>query len=141
MMDMEDIKKVLPHRNHFLLVDAVTEIGENSASGYHEVKKDEFWVSGHFPGNPIFPGVLILELMAQVGGFAFINDINGGRFAYLSKADNVKYKRKVKIGDKIEVQAELLRRFGNYAEVKSVASVCGEKVAQANITYTFLEQL
>lgn len=140
-MDMVDIKKILPHREPFLFVDDITSISKKSADGYHEVKEDEFWTKGHFPGNPIFPGVILLELMAQVGGFVFVDDINGGTFAYLSKVDDLKYSQKVLVGDKIEVHAELEDRFGDYAKVRTVARVKGRKVASGSITYTFLRQL
>ena len=140
-MDMEDIKRVLPHRAPFLLVDGITEAGGGKAEGYHEVRPDEFWVEGHFPGNPVFPGVLLLECMAQVGGFVFVKDIRRGRFAYLTKVEHLRYSRKIQVGDRVEIHAELTGRFGSYAQISAVARVRGKRAASGTITYTFLENL
>ena len=70
-----DIEKVLPHRKPFLFVDEIENVEYmKSSTGYKQVRDDEFWIEGHFPGNPVFPGVLILETMAQIGGFIFSDE-------------------------------------------------------------------
>lgn len=140
-----EIEKVLPHRKPFLFVDEIEKAEYMKASvGYKLVGDDEFWIEGHFPGNPVFPGVLILETMAQIGGFIFSDESSNmpeQKFAYLSKADGVKFVRKVSIGDRIRVEAKLIESFGQYQKVRTVADVNGKKVAEAMITYTFLKQL
>lgn len=141
MMDMAAIKQVLPHRAPFLFVDGITGNDRNSADGYHVVTQGEFWVKGHFPGNPVFPGVILLECMAQVGGFVFAEEMDAGRFAYLTKVDNLKFSRRVSIGDRVEIHTELTNRFGDYAQIKAIAMVRGKRVASGSITYTFLEEL
>lgn len=140
---MIDISQVLPHRKPFLFVDEIVEaVALDHAIGYHVVKEDEFWIPGHFPGNPVFPGVLLLEIMAQVGGFVFIDrDEEKGKYAYLSKVDNLKFIRKVSVGERVEVTAKFLRTFANYAEITAVARVDGKKVSSCNIIYTFLPNL
>lgn len=140
---MIDISQVLPHREPFLFVDGIDEaVALDHAVGYHVVKNDEFWISGHFPDNPVFPGALLLEIMAQVGGFVFINrEEEKGKYAYLSKVDNLKFFRKVSVGDRVEVTAKYLREFANYAEITAVARVKEKKVSSCNIIYTFLAEL
>lgn len=140
-----DIKKILPHRKPFLFVDEiVSQEYMKEAIGYRVIPSDEFWVDGHFPGNPIYPGVLQLETMAQIGGFIFVNE-NGvmpdGNFAYLTKVERLKLTRKVSIGDRLTVKAVLLDVFSPYYKVKTIATVNQKKVSEAVITYTFLNKL
>lgn len=140
-----DIKKILPHRKPFLFVDEiVSQEYMKEAIGYRVIPSDEFWVDGHFPGNPIYPGVLQLETMAQIGGFIFVNE-NGvmpdGNFAYLTKVEGLKLTRKVSIGDRLTVKAVLLDVFSPYYKVKTIATVNQKKVSEAVITYTFLNKL
>jgi 3-hydroxyacyl-[acyl-carrier-protein] dehydratase len=72
MLESKEIEQALPHRPPFLMVDGILDIVPNqSVVGYKEVREDEPWFKGHFPGEPLFPGVLIIETMAQIGGFCF----------------------------------------------------------------------
>lgn len=139
---MVDIKEVLPHRAPFIWVDQILDYQYlGYADGYYQVKDDEFWIQGHFPGNPVFPGVLMLECMAQVGGFVFTDIAVEKQFAFLSKVDDLKYYRKVSVGDKIDIHAEFVSKFDKYAEVAVTSKVNGKKVAFGRITYTFMNSL
>lgn len=141
-MDMEGIKAVLPHREPFLWVDLISDYESlKYADGIYHVKEDEFWAPGHFPKNPVFPGVLILECMAQVGGFVFIDQAVEGQYAFLSKVDDLKYCRKISVGEQIDIHAEFVRSFNKYAEVDVIAKVEGKKAAHCKITYTFMNKL
>lgn len=138
------IEEVLPHREPFLFVDEIDKVEYMKfASGKKTVRSDELWIPGHFPGNPVFPGVLILETMAQIGGFVFCGEDHSGKpkFAYLSKVNNLKLKRKVVPGDTLCVEVTLMENFLNYSLVKAFAKVGEKKVAEAEIVYTFLESL
>lgn len=139
------IDKVLPHKAPFLFVDNISENEYMKyAKGTKKVYKEEFWAEGHFPGNPIFPGVLLLETMAQIGGFIFADengDMASSQFAYLTKVDQFRIKHKVVPGDTIEVQAKLIECFYKYYKIGAKAYVDKRLVADAEITYTFLEKL
>lgn len=139
---MVDIKDVLPHRAPFLWVDKILDYQYlKYADGYYQVKENEFWIPGHFPGNPVFPGVLMLECMAQIGGFVFTDKAKDSKYAFLSKVDDLKYYRKVSVGDRIDVHADFVSEFDKYSEVEVTAKVNGKKVAHCRITYTFMNSL
>ncbi|HAP4936544.1 TPA: beta-hydroxyacyl-ACP dehydratase [Enterococcus faecalis] len=141
------ITEVLPHRRPFLFVDEIIEQEyEKIVIGKKTIKEDEFWVEGHFPGNPIFPGVLILETMAQVGGFLFFErkqqqTAKRSTFSYLTRVDNLKLKRKVIVNDEIIIIAKLISKEKHLAKVFVQAKVKDKKVAEAIIGYAFLDVL
>lgn len=139
------IEDVLPHREPFLFVDEI--IGHKYmefAKGVKKIQDSELWTKGHFPGNPVFPGVLLLEIMAQVGGFIFADE-NGkmldNKFAYLSKVDQLKFKKKVVPGDIVEVEASFIDSFINYSRISAKSFVNRKIVAEAEITYTFMVRM
>ena len=139
------VTDVLPHRTPFLFVDEILEFSYlKYAKGKKKIGDNEFWVPGHFPGNPIFPGVLTLETMAQVGGFIFVNEMKqtkSEKFTYLSKVDVLKLKRKIVPGDTLIIEAKFLESILKYASVYVKAYVNEKIVAEAQITYTFLDEL
>ena len=119
----------LPHAPPFRLVDAVTAFERGvRIEGYRDVRPDEPWFAGHFPGNPVLPGVIILESLAQVGGM--LAEEPGTRLLAIDKA---KLRRAVVPGDRLELQAELLQRYGKAIKVRAEARVGGERVADAEL--------
>jgi UDP-3-O-[3-hydroxymyristoyl] N-acetylglucosamine deacetylase / 3-hydroxyacyl-[acyl-carrier-protein] dehydratase len=110
LYDINDIEKMLPHRYPFLLVDKVMEIGEDSIIGVKNVTMNEPMFQGHFPGNPVFPGVLQIEATAQVGGIFALSKVEDPHLysTYFMKIDNVKFKQKVLPGDTIIFELNLL---------------------------------
>lgn len=136
------IEEVLPHREPFLFVDEIKEHKYMKyAKGVKKIQDSEFWTKGHFPGNSVFPGVLLLETMAQIGGFVFADDSGkmvDNKFAYLSRVDQLKFKKKVVPGDIVEVNVSFIDTFMNYARVFAKSYVNNKVVAEAEITYTFL---
>lgn len=138
-MDREVILNVLPHRYPFLFVDDIFEVEyQKRVVGIKNVSFNEPWILGHFPDEPVFPGVLLIEAMAQICGFIFYDEKKGGKFiSYLSKINNAKFIEKVTPGDTVVVEGFLENLFGNFAKVKAVAKVNKKKVAEAEITYFF----
>lgn len=137
-----DPKEVFLHRPPFLFVDEIIEVRYLEYSkGKKYVKDDEFWVEGHFPNNPIFPGVLLLETMAQIGGLLLKSDNEERVNAYLTRTDNFKLIRKVIPGDEVVVTGSFMEKIMNYVKVKAIAHVKDRKVAEAEITYVITNKL
>jgi len=133
ILDVEEIKKILPHRFPFLLVDRVTEInGTESIKGYKNISVNEIFFQGHFPNHPVFPGVLILEAMAQLGAILILRRFpENKRMAYYAGIDNAKFKRLVVPGDKLELTSTILRDRGSFVIMESKAYVDGDLAAEA----------
>ncbi len=110
LYDINDIERMLPHRYPFLLVDKVMEIGDESIIGVKNVTMNEPMFQGHFPGNPVFPGVLQIEATAQVGGIFALSKVEDPHLysTYFMKIDNVKFKQKILPGDTIVFELHLL---------------------------------
>ena len=136
----EDIIKILPHRYPFLLVDKIIEMEMGKrVVGIKNVTANEPFFQGHFPGNPIMPGVLIIEAMAQVGGVLARLSIpkvmerrEMGEIFFVSM-DKVKFRKPVVPGDQIRFEAEALRTGGRIWKMAGKAFVDGDLVAEANL--------
>ena len=137
MMDIKEIREILPHRYPFLLVDRVTEIIEGkSIKGYKNVTTNEPFFQGHYPEQPIMPGVLILEALAQVGGIVILSmEQFKGKTPLFAGADKVRWRKKVVPGDKLELSCEIIKLRGPVGIGKALATVDGKKVCEAEITF------
>ncbi|HAU86663.1 MAG TPA: 3-hydroxyacyl-[acyl-carrier-protein] dehydratase FabZ [Lachnospiraceae bacterium] len=142
-MKKEEIYATLPHRYPMLFVDDIYEIDYGKhVRGVKNVSMNEPWVQGHFPEEPVFPGVLIIETMAQIGGFMFYSEEESKSLkAYLSKIDEVKFLRKVVPGEQLIVEADFISSFSKFAKVKCKGIVNGKAVAKAVVTYCFDEKI
>jgi 3-hydroxyacyl-[acyl-carrier-protein] dehydratase len=132
-----EIEAILPHRPPFLLIDEVVELepGSRVVARKH-VRDDEFWVTGHFPGRPVMPGVLIVEAMAQTGAVAVLSEEeNRGRIAFFAGIDDVRFKRIVEPGDDLELECELERIRGPIGRGKATAKVDGKLAARGTLTF------
>ena len=134
---IDDIQRLLPHRYPFLLVDRVVALEPNKrVLAYKNVSINEPFFQGHFPGNPVMPGVLVVEALAQAGGLLTQlsrEAADEAQLFYLVKVDNAKFSRMVVPGDRLELDVELKRQIRNMAQYVGIARVDGEQVACADI--------
>ena len=137
ILDIRAIEKILPHRYPFLLVDRILDItpGEKVIA-IKNVTRNEPFFNGHFPGHPIFPGVLIVESMAQAGGFLLLNRNEDpmGKLVYFTGINNVKFRKPVTPGDQMRLEIEITKRYKSTAKMKGKAYVQGKVVASAEMT-------
>lgn len=137
-MEIDEIKKILPHRYPFLFVDRITKIEKNRIEGIKNVSIDEPFFQGHFPDYPIMPGVLIVEAMAQVGGILVLKRIEKtvrpGRMAALFMGiDKARFRKPVIPGDQLKIIAEILTLKERVAKLSCKAWVKEELVSEAEI--------
>lgn len=132
-MGHNEIRSILPHRYPFLLVDRVLEWGERRVRALKNVTHNEPFFVGHFPKQPIMPGVLILEGMAQTVGL-LVSRVHPGQNGYLVGVDRARFRRPVEPGDQIIYEAELERGRDSFYRARAWASVAGIPVAEALFT-------
>src|SRR5690606_31162117 len=137
MLDINEIKKMIPHRYPFLLIDKIVEIEEDKrAVGIKNVTANEPFFQGHFPEYPVMPGVLIVEALAQVGAVAILGkEENRGKLALFAGIDNCRFKRQVKPGDTLRLEVEITRVRGPIGKGRAVATVDGEVACQTDIMF------
>lgn len=137
VFDVNHIASLLPHRFPFLLVDKIVELTENYVVGVKNVTMNEPFFQGHFPGNPVMPGVLIVEALAQCGGILALSvmpEVEGGYDTYFVKIDKVKFKMKVMPGDTLILKMELMGPIRRgMCEMKATAYVANKIVAEAEL--------
>lgn len=137
MLGVKEIEQIIPHRHPFLLVDRIEELEPGvSATGYKAVSFDEYYFRGHFPEEPVMPGVLQIEALAQVGAVAILSlEENKGKTAYFGSINSAKFKRKVVPGDVLKLEVEIIKRKGPIGVGKAVASVDGQVAVIAELTF------
>jgi UDP-3-O-[3-hydroxymyristoyl] N-acetylglucosamine deacetylase/3-hydroxyacyl-[acyl-carrier-protein] dehydratase len=136
VFNIQDIERMLPHRYPFLLVDKVIELGEDSIVGVKNITLNEPQFTGHFPGNPVFPGVLQIEAMAQVGGIFALSKVDEPHLysTYFMKIDKVRFKAKVVPGDTLIFELKLLSPIRRgLVEMAGIAYVNGKPVVEAEM--------
>lgn len=136
-MTVEGIKKIIPHRDPFLLIDRISDLVPlESAIGYKDVTGHEDFFKGHFPGQPVMPGVLVLEAMAQVGAVIVLaHDKYKGKLVYFTGADKVKFRKKVLPTDTLKIVCNVIKLRGSFGVGKAEAYVDGELVCEATIKF------
>lgn len=142
MLDVEDIRAILPHRYPFLLVDRILELEPGKrAVGLKNVTINEGFFEGHFPGHAVMPGVLVLEAMAQVGGVLLLSMTgNTGKIAYFGGMDKVRFRKPVLPGDTLVTEVELLRNRGEVGKVKVTGRVDNHIVAEGEFIFALVNR-
>ena len=139
-MDVMEIQEILPHRYPFLLVDRVTQLEKNETlNAYKNVSISENVFQGHFPGHPIYPGVMILEGMAQAGGILAFKSMDmtkeeaAQKVVYFMSIDKAKFRSPVKPGDKLEYRISVMKHKGSIWMLKGEAYVDDKMVSEAEL--------
>lgn len=137
MLGIKEIQEIIPHRHPFLLVDCMEEFEPGvKAVGYKCVTYDEPYFQGHFPEEPVMPGVLIIEALAQVGAVAILSqEDNKGKIAYFGGIDKARFKHKVIPGERLKLECEIIRCKGPVGVGKATATVDGKLAASAELTF------
>lgn len=137
----KEIMEILPHRAPFLLIDTVEELEPGKRVVARKcVTFNEPFFQGHFPGNPVMPGVLICEALAQAGAVAILGlDENKGKTAYFASMDKVKFKKKVVPGDVLMLEVELVKIKGPFGIAKATATVDGKVAVSGEFTFALGE--
>ena len=143
VIDREQIKQTIPHREPFLLVDEVRVLEDGKKYiGIRHVRADEYYFKGHFPGSPVMPGVLVVESMSQSFGGAIMNRISQGRESAIPlflSIDEAKFRAVVRPGDTLQMPLEILR-LGKISKIYAEAYVNGKLCAQATLNFILGEK-
>ncbi|HHY40783.1 MAG TPA: 3-hydroxyacyl-ACP dehydratase FabZ [Syntrophaceticus sp.] len=142
MTSIEGILQLLPHRYPFLLVDRILELEPGKkAVGLKNISINEPFFQGHFPGKPVFPGVLILEALAQLGACALLSQEKyKNSLLYLAGADKFRFRRVVVHGDQLLLEVELIKIKGNIGKARGKASVADAPAAEGEILFALEEK-
>lgn len=137
LMDKEQIKSIIPHRDPFLLIDEVVELepGKRVVAKKH-LKEGESWFKGHFPNQPVQPGVLTIEMLAQAGAVCILSvPENKGKIAFFGGIDKARFKRQILPGDTVTLNVEIIKIKGPIGVGKAIATVDGKKAVSAEIMF------
>ena len=137
MLTIKEIEEIIPHRHPFLLIDRVEELEPGvKAIGYKSITYNEPYFLGHFPEEPVMPGVLQIEALAQTGAVAILSKKeNKGKTAYFGGINQARFKRKVVPGDTLKLDCQIVKQKGSVGVGRAVATVDGEIVVSAELTF------
>jgi 3-hydroxyacyl-[acyl-carrier-protein] dehydratase len=143
LMDVQEIREILPHRYPMLMVDRIVEMTTDTIVGIKNVTANEPHFNGHFPGYPVMPGVLIVEAMAQAAGIlvAKLAPHTRGRIMFLASVEDAKFRKPVVPGDQMRLEMKMLRLKNTVAKMQGIATVDGKVVAEATLMCKLTDRL
>jgi 3-hydroxyacyl-[acyl-carrier-protein] dehydratase len=144
ILDVNDIQKILPHRYPFLFVDAIVEMERlKRVVGIKNVTINESFFQGHFPGQPIMPGVLIIESMAQTGGVLLLTEVpdRENKLMYFVAVDGARFRRPVVPGDQLRVEMKVISWRGDFCKLEGRATVDGQLAAEATLMCKMVDRV
>src|ERR1700736_3666831 len=144
ILDINGIQAILPHRYPFLLVDAIEEMEQwKRIVGIKNVTINESYFQGHFPGQPIMPGVLIIESMAQTGGLLLLKEVadRERKLLYFVAIDNARFRRPVVPGDQLKIEMSVLAWRGGFCKLEGGATVDGQLAAEATLMCKMVDRV
>jgi 3-hydroxyacyl-[acyl-carrier-protein] dehydratase len=135
LLDIQEIRDILPHRYPMLLVDAILELEEERIVGIKNVTANEPFFVGHFPEFPVMPGVLVVEAMAQVAGVLVLKQVpdRKNKLVLLASIEQAKFRRPVRPGDQLRIEMKVTKRTASIAKMHGKATVDGVVVAEAEL--------
>lgn len=136
-MTREEIKAIIPHREPMLLIDSAECEGADTAVGSYTVRGDEFFLQGHFPGNPVVPGVILCEIMAQAC-CVLLADRAQGKTPYYTGLNKVKFRRRVTPGDRLDIRCRLVKNMGAFYFAEGQISVGGETAVSGEFSFAIV---
>ncbi len=137
-MNREELMKVLPHRDDMLLLDDVTN-NDGTSVGHYTVRGDEFFLNGHFPGNPVVPGVILCEILAQSACVLMEDVLNEGQLPVYTGLNNVKFRSPVKPGDTVETQCHITRAKHPFYFAEGKVTVKGRLCVFAEFSFAITD--
>ena len=140
MLNQEQIKKIIPQREPFLMIDEVENyVPGESCIAYKKLREEEYDFKGHFPGNPIMPGVLIVESLAQTGAVAILSmEENKGKNALFGGIDKLRFKKQVVPGDTLKLEVKIIKRKGPIGIGEAIATVDGKVAVKGELTFAIV---
>lgn len=136
-MNKKELEAIIPHRNSMLLIDEATKTGDNTSEGKKYITGKEWFLDGHFPGNPVVPGVILCEIMAQSSA-VIMADVSAESIPFFTGIEKAKFKGQVKPGDTLDIKCELTKSRGMFYFITGKGYVDGKLCVQADFSFALV---